>query len=202
MRTTVFGLLLLSSVACSPTQRATVGTTVGGAGALTTFVALESMVPSCRAHTEPHDTRVAYSKATPPNVGFPLAFAGLGAVVLGGLLIATASEYHQQPQTDAPAPPTPITSPTRLDQREAVGMAIAHVLLAKRVDGNSKPTRLLGVDESHSQLHVAGRYAELRNLRVHTAADETWLTLDACFEYQPEHAWWLTSLGTTPGCPR
>jgi hypothetical protein len=70
------------------------------------------------------------------------------------------------------------------------------------VDGKTKPTRLLGFDDTQSQFRVEGRHAELWNLRVHTAADESWLTLHACFEYELEHEWWLTSLGTTPGCPR
>jgi hypothetical protein len=100
----------------------------------------------------------------------------------------------------APAPPeNPPENPAALDETQAVAMAVAHLAVTV-VNGKATPARLLGVDDTQSSLEVEGRHAELWNLRVRTASDETWRTVGACFEYENE--WQLTWLGTTPRCAR
>jgi len=200
MRLAIVSLLLLTTTACSPAQQRFAGAGIATAGVAATYIALDSMVPSCRQRTEPHNVCVSHSPTIPPSVGFPIAFAGIGAVVLGGLIVATASETRRPPREAKPAAPTPPEQPAPLAESDAVGMALAHLMLAKRLDGNTKPAKLLAVDDTHSHLNIQGRHAQLWNLRVQNASDDDWLTLGACFEYQ--HEWSLTSLGATPGCAR
>jgi hypothetical protein len=106
-------------------------------------------------------------------------------------------------------PATP-EKPAALDETEAVGMAVARLVLrgappVRRGRGveadinvTFRPAKLLGVDQTQSRLHVEGRHAELWNLRVRTSTGVR--TVGACYAY--ENKWRLTSLGTTPACPR
>ena len=167
---------------------------------VTTYVALASMVPSCRQYREPDRVCVEHSDPTQPNVGFPVAFGGLGAVVLGGLIVVTAVEHSELPRAGTPAMPVPPEEPAPLDETDAFGMAVAQLALTG-IDCDAKPPRrLLSVDDTQSSLHVQGRRAELWNLRVRTASDETWLTVGARYEYK--NVWQLMWLGTTLGCAR
>lgn len=86
-----------------------------------------------------------------------------------------------------------------LGETEAVGMALAQLVLSG-VKGKPLPTKLVAVDSAHISFQVAGRHAELWNLRVRAAADGTWVTLGACYDNDDEHGWVVTSLGTSPGC--
>lgn len=134
----------------------------------------------------------------PPKVGLPLMFGGLGTAVVGGLILATASEKPEEPPTGIPALPTPPGEPAVLDRTEAVGMAVAQLVLVGR-DGDVKPSELLGVDDTQVRVRSEGRHAELWNLRIRTAANQTWHVVGACYEYG--HEWQLTSLGSTLACP-
>ena len=87
--------------------------------------------------------------------------------------------------------------PTILDGTDAVGMAIAQLVLVG-LNSDAKPSKLLGVDDAQVRVHAKGRHAELWNLRIRTVANETWRSVGACYEY--EHEWRLTSLRATPGC--
>ena len=84
-----------------------------------------------------------------------------------------------------------------LDPTEAVGMAIAHLVLVGMA-GFDKPPMLTGVDDKRSHLDIHGQYAELSNLRVQTTSSQSWLTLNACYEFDTE--WRLISLSTIRGC--
>jgi hypothetical protein len=141
---------------------------------------------------------VQFSDPLPPKVGFPLAFGGLSLVVLGGLVLATASEQCEQPPNEPPTVPAPPDRPTVLDGSDAVGMAIAQLVLVG-LDNDAKPPELLGVDDAQVVVRTTGRRAELSNLRIRTAADESWRSIAACYEYVYE--WELTSVGTVAGCP-
>jgi hypothetical protein len=192
-------LLLVTVAGCSPAQRVAVGGGIAAVGLGVTYVALESMAGSCSQPRGPDGVCPASSsKPTSPSVAVPGVLAGLGVAVLGVVIMAGDVEHSQPPPTAKLADPAPPENPAALDQSEAVGMAVARMVLAG-INGNSKPAKLLGVDDAHSSLRVEGRHAELWNLRVHSAADETWRTVGACYEYENE--WRLTSLGTTLGCP-
>jgi hypothetical protein len=70
-------------------------------------------------------------------------------------------------------------------------MAVARLLIAG-INRNSRPAKLLGVDDTQTNLHVEGRHAELWDLRIRTASHKTWRTVGACYEYENE--WRVTSL--------
>jgi hypothetical protein len=85
----------------------------------------------------------------------------------------------------------------KLEPADAVGMAIAHLVLVG-MNGFDRPPTLSGVDDKQSRLSVHGQYAELSYLRVQTTASHSWLTLSACYEFETE--WRLLSLSTQRGC--
>ena len=206
VRIEILSLLVVTATACSPAQRAVVGGGMAAAGGGLTFLAVESMAGSCQQPRAPDGVCNASSnKPTPPRTALPVAFAGLGIAFLGAVVMATADEHGgasssvapgAPPPPDAPAPPG---NPVPLTEDEAVGMAVAHLVLTD-IDGNSRPAKLLGVDDSQSSLQVEKQYAELSKLRIRVAADGTWRAVGACYEYESE--WRLTSFRTTPGCPR
>lgn len=198
METEIFSLLLLTAVACSPAQRATVGGVMGTAGLGVAGGSIDSMIfPSCRFRDEEHHDCVEYDDPLSPKVGLPLLAGGLGVALLGGVLLVTAMP-RERPPTETPAIPALPDKPTILDETDAVGMAVAHLVLVGLV-GDAKPSKLLGVDDAQVRVRANDRRAELWNLRVRTVADGTWRSVGACYEY--EHEWQLMSLRTTPGCP-
>jgi len=197
VRSAIFGFLLLTTLACSPAQRASAGIGIGVAGMGVTYGALVSMMPSCRVKRAVDHVCVEYTDPLPPKVAFPIAFGGLCAVVLGGVLLATASEPGEQPPMEVPTQPALPDTSTVLDKTNAVGMAIAQLVLVG-FDGEGKESNLLGVDDTQASVRAKGRRAELWNLRIRSAADEAWRSVGACYEY--EHEWQLKSLTTTPGC--
>jgi hypothetical protein len=135
-----------------------------------------------------------------PRVGFPLAFAGIGAVVVGGLIVATAGRQRRAPPKDAAVVSAPTAEEVAvLDETDAVGMAVAEYMLVG-LHRNVKPAKLLDVDETQVILQASERHAELFNLRIRAGADETWRVVGACYEYDRE--WRVTSVGTTLKCPR
>jgi hypothetical protein len=133
-------------------------------------------------------------------VGIPVVLGGLGVVALGGVIMATAVEHGESPPATAPATPQAPEKPSALGKTEAVGMVVARLVLrgAPAVNANSKPEKLLGVDDTQSTLRVEDQHAELWNLHVRTASDGTWHTVGACYEFENE--WQLVSLGARPGC--
>ncbi len=196
MRAATLSLVLITLPACSPAQRVAAGAGIGGAGLVTSYAALASMVPSCRQQRG-NNVCVEYDEPTPPSVAAPVAFAGLGAVALGSLLVAKGVNRRQPPPSKTYIAVVLPPQPTPLDTSEAVGMAIAH-LVVTGIDGDGKPSKLLDVDDALITLNVEGTEAELANLRVHTAPDGEWRMLTACYEF--ERAWRLTALGTNPVC--
>ena len=135
----------------------------------------------------------------PPRVGFPVAFAGLGAVVVGGLIVANAGRHRKAPPKDLPTLPTSSEEVAALDEADAVGMAVAQYLLTG-LHRNAKPAQLLDIDDTQITLQARERHAQLSNLRLRAGADETWRVVGACYTY--EHAWHVTSVGSTLDCPR
>lgn len=63
-----------------------------------------------------------YSERLPSKVAFPLALVGLGVVVVGGLLVASATGSREVRQTAASAPPVVPDEPTRLDPTDAAAI--------------------------------------------------------------------------------
>lgn len=116
--------------------------------------------------------------------------------LLGGLLVASSAEQPPAPARASDVVDAPPDEPTSLDQVDAIGMAVAELVL-NGVDGDAKPSKLLELDDTRSRLFVDEGRAELWNLRVHKV-DDTWLTLFGCYEY--EGGWQLKSLSRTPGC--
>ena len=176
-------------------------------GAGVTYFAFESMTGSCRQHTEPRDVCFASYEPTPPGAAWPVAVGGLGIAFLGGVVMATGMEHRLPAPTGMHVAPAPPENPTALNQSEAVGLAVARLVLrggppVPRMNAvgntNSKPAKLLGVDATQSRLNVDGPHAELWNLRVRTASDKTWRAVGACYEFENE--WRVTSLRSTPGC--
>jgi hypothetical protein len=122
---------------------------------------------------------------------------------LGGVVMVTANERHSSTPSHTVAPEAPPEYPSVLSETEAVGMAVARLVVAGvsgGVDGHSKRLALLEVDGAQSRLSVEATHAELQNLRVQTSPDKTWLTLDVCYEYTSE--WRVTSLGPNEECAR
>lgn len=196
--------------ACSPAQRVVAGGGIAAAGAGLTYLALESMTGSCREHTDPREVCFSSYESTPPGAAWPVAAGGLGIAFLGGVVMATGMENSRPARAGTRAAPSPSENPTALKQTEAIGMAVARLVVrggppvprinavGVGINTKSKPAKLIDVDHSQSNLHVEGLHAELWNLRVRTAADKTWRTVGACYEYENE--WRLTSLRMTPGC--
>ncbi|HEX2872225.1 MAG TPA: hypothetical protein VHP33_13230 [Polyangiaceae bacterium] len=199
MRTALFALLFLTAAACSPAQRRAAGVGVGLVGAGVTYGAIEWMVPRCNGRNEQGQGCVQHPEPLPPEVGIPVVFGGIGVVVLGGLIVATAGQHHARSPKDTSAAPAPPEEVAVLDEGEAVGMAVAEYMLVG-LHRNAKPSKLLDVDETQVIVHANERHAELFNLRIRAGADETWRVLGACYEY--EHAWRVTAVGTTLECPR
>jgi hypothetical protein len=198
MRVGILSLLLLTSVACSPAQRATAGAVMGGVGLEVAGGSIDSMMfPACLEYQEPYHSCVWRDEPLSPKVGLPLLAGGLGVALTGGVLLVSALP-RDRPPTQTPTMPAPPDEPTVLDETDAVGMAIAHLVLVG-LESDAKPSKLLGVDDAQVRLRADDRHAELWNLRIRTVADETWRSVGACYEY--EHEWQLTSLRTTPECP-
>lgn len=199
MRVGILRLWLLTAVACSPAQRAIVGGVIGTAGLGVAGSSIDSMVfPSCRLRDDQHhDYCVEYNATLSPKEGLPLLAGGLGVALLGGVLLVTALP-SEPPPTKTPIVPASPDRPVVLNETDAVGMAVAQLVLVG-LDSESKPSRLLGVDQTQVRIIAKDRRAELWNLRIRTVADETWRSVGACYEY--EHEWRLKSLGTTSGCP-
>lgn len=198
VRTGILSVLLLTEVACSPAQRATVGGAIGAAGLAVAGDSIESMViPSCRLREGEHHACVEYYDPLPGKVGVPLVLMGIGVAMVGGAILATSVEPAGEPPKAKPTMPALPDEPTTFDETEAVGMAVAQ-LVSVGLDTDAKPSRLLGVDDAQVTVHAKDRHAELWNLRIRTVADESWRPVGACYEY--EHEWRLTSLRATPGC--
>lgn len=178
---------------------------IGAVGLGIAYSALAAMVPSCSdpplpaAGQQPSGPQQTCEdpRGLSPKIGVPLALGGVGTALVGGVLLATASGQSEEQLTGIPAAPAPPDEPTVLDGTEAVGMAIAQLVLVG-LDSDVKPSTLLGVDDTQVKVRSEGRRAELWNLRIRTAADETWRVVAACYEYK--HDWQLVSLGTTLGC--
>jgi hypothetical protein len=203
MRRTVLGLMFLAAAACSPAQRTVVGGGVAVVGLAVTTVAVTSMARSCDQRTQPSCSQNYNSNPSPPETAIPVALGGLGVAILGGVIMATSAD-RSDPASGPSSPPmgTLVThvapeSVAALDPADAVGMAIAQLVLVGMA-GFDKPPTLTGVDDKQSRLNVHGQHAELSNLRVQTTSSRSWLTLSACYEFETE--WRLVSLGTTRGC--
>jgi len=169
---------------------------MGGAGLSVAGGSFNSMIfPSCLAYQEPHHTCVRWNEPLSPKVGLPLMIGGLGVALIGGALLVSAQPKERPPTPSVPAPPD---EPTTLDRTDAVGMALAHLVLVG-LEGDAKPSKLAGVDDAQVTLRASDKHAELWDLRIRRAPDETWRSVSACYEY--EHEWRLVSLRTTPGCP-
>jgi hypothetical protein len=200
MRSGTLTLLFMLAAGCTPAQRTAAGIGIGGTGVAVTYGALASMIPSCQKRSFSNNVCTEYTKALPHEVGFPLAFGGVGAVVLGGMIVATAGKGHRRPRPHDTAPPEPPPAePVALYSTQAVAMAVARLVITGK-DRSESPALLGGVDDTQSSLNVQGRRAELRNLRIRTAKDPTWRMVDACYEYRKE--WRLTSFETTASCSR
>lgn len=197
MRQALLSVLLVTMTgACSPAGRTAAGATVAGAGALVTAAAVAGMAGLCA--TDEQGRPCQNDRPTSPNVGIPVAAGGLGMVVLGGMILAggKGSGNSDLPRPESFTEPAPPEKPTPLTETDALGMAVAWLMLAG-IDG--RQIKLLGVDSKQSHLEVEGAQAELWNLRVHTAADQDWLRVGACYEFDGE--WKVTSLGAGP-CAR
>lgn len=198
MRCNIFGLLLVTAAACSPAQRTAAGIGLGLVGAGATYGTIELMMPACSAQGSPRQGCSQHPKPLSPQVGFPLMFAGIGVTVLGGLLLATAGEHRARPTKDLPSIPSPSDEVVALGQTEAVGMAIAEYMLVA-LHRNSKPSKLLDIDDTQVILQANERHAELWNLRIRAGSDESWRVVGACYEY--DHEWRVTAVGSTLKCP-
>lgn len=199
VRNQLLALLLLTATACSPAQRAAAGVGMGVVGAGVTYGAIEWMVPRCTGRSEQGQGCVQHPEPLPPEIGFPAVLGGIGVVVMGGLILATAGEHHGRPSKDVRATTAPSEEVVALDQTEAVGMAVAEYMLTG-LHRNAKPSKLLDVDETQVTLQANERHAELWNLRIRAGSDESWRVVGACYEY--EHAWRVTAVGSTLKCPR
>lgn len=192
-------LLLVTAAACSPAQRMAVGGTIAAVGVGVTSVSLESMAGSCsQPRGQDGVCPASASKPAPPSVALPGVLLGLGVAILGGVVMFARDEAAGPPLTEPLAAAAPPETPAALDGNEAVSMAVARLVLVG-IKRHSTPVKVRGVDDTRSNLRVDGSHAELWNLRVQTA-DETWLTVGACYEFEDE--WRVTSLGTSVGCPQ
>lgn len=196
MRTRLASLLLLLATACSPAQRTAAGIGVGVAGAAVTYRAVSWVVPSCRQRSDPHRGCLDHSEPLPSKAAFPLALVGLGVVVVGGLLVASATGTRGVRQTSASAPPVLPEKPTLLDSTEAVGMVVARLVVGS-TDAHARPAKRHEVDDTEARLETLGARAQLSNLRIRTST-EPWRVVRACYEFEKE--WRLTSLGPTADC--
>jgi hypothetical protein len=157
-----------------------VGGAIGTGGLAVAGGSIKSMVmPSCRLRRDGDHACVEYYDPLPPKVGFPLVALGIGVAMLGGVILGTAIEPGGEPPKEKPTMLAPPDEPTTLDETEAVGMAVAHLMLVG-LDSDATPSKLLGVDHAHVRVHAKDRHAELWNLRIRTVADETWRSVGAC----------------------
>jgi hypothetical protein len=197
VRKAISTLLLLTTLACSSTQQEVVGGGITALGLATTYVAVQSMA-GC---SEPTQLGQACdpAKLTAPSSGVPVALGGVGVALLGGVIMATARRSTAPRASSVPAPVSPDEPLPALGETEAVGMVLARLVLSG-VEGMPRPTRLVAVDSAHISFQVEDGHAELWNLRVQAAADGAWVTLGACYDYDDEHGWVVTSLGRSPGC--
>ena len=197
MRNAIFTLLLLTTLACSSTQQEVVGGGITALGLATTYVAVQSMA-GC---SEPTQLGQACdpAKRSSASSGVPVALGGVGVALLGGVIMATARRSAAPSARSIPTPVSPDESLPALGETEAVGMALARLVLSG-VNGKPRPTKLVAVDSAHISFQLEGRHAALWNLRVRATADDTWMTLGVCYDYDDEHGWIVTSLGMSPGC--
>jgi hypothetical protein len=197
VRTTFISLLLVTAVGCTPAQRTATGGAIALGGLGITVVSLASMTRwSCQKQFDGREVCTDDQEPTPPGVAMSGAALGLGVVVLGLALVATADAGGGSPIAAKPdAPELPPAPPTPLEKTDALGMAIARLTL-EGVNIFARRAKLLGVDDSQSNLRVDGAHAELSSLRVRTDLDARWRTLRACYEFDRE--WRVVRFGTTP----
>jgi hypothetical protein len=171
---------------------------MGGVGLSVAGGSFDSMIfPSCLEYQEPHHTCVWRDEPLSPKVGLPIFVGGLGVALMGGVLLVSALP-RERPPTQTSTVAAPPDRPNTLDRTDAVGMAVAHLVLVG-LEGDAQPSKLSGVDDAQLRVRANDKHAELWDLRIRTVADGTWRSVGACYEY--EHEWRLTSLRTTPGCP-
>jgi hypothetical protein len=198
VRTTLALLFLATVTACTPAQRMVTGAGITAVGLGVSSLAVDGMVGTCAQQIGGGQVCTRSTNPTPPSVGFPIVFAGLGVALLGGVVMLTADKQSASSSTAPPAtaaPPLPV--PIELQRADAVGMAVARITL-EGVNPYSQRAQLLEMDDSQCRLKVDGQHAELTALRVRTSLDEAWVTVHACYELDGQ--WRLSSLGTTPGC--
>jgi hypothetical protein len=170
------------------------------AGLAVAGTSIESMViPSCRLREGEHHTCVDYNDPLPGREGIPLVLMGIGVAMVGGAIMVTSVERTREPAKGQPNVPAPPDEPSILKETDAVGMAVAHLVLVG-IGSAEKTSKLAGVDDALVTVRAEAGHAELRNLRIRTVSDENWHSVSACYEYV--HEWRLTSLRTTPGCPQ
>lgn len=175
-------LALLSSSACSPAQRRATGATIAALGLVTTYVTVSSAA-QCSDRRGPNGYRDCQLQPKPlsDDVAAPVALGGLGAVIVGGVLVASGLG------PDRPKPTAPIVVPVEerqelLDVNTASGLALARLVIGS-VDTKHEPRAILDVAH-RGHLHVRGRYAELSGLQVRRAPSATLETLTVCLEYR------------------
>lgn len=175
-----------------------VGGGIAAVGVGATSAALESMAGSCSQPRGPDGVcRSSSNKPTSASVGVPIALGGLGIAFLGVVVMAARTEQSSPSSSRKLADPAPPENAVALDKTEAVAMAVAHLLVAG-IDDDARRPKPLRVDDTVTSLRCQGPHAELQNLRILTAADKTWRTLCARYEYVNE--WELTSLDMSPVC--
>lgn len=191
MRSFVLLSVLVLTSACSASTQQKLGAGVALTGLGTMYVAGELLTTCveqpplrekvCRLDDDPRARQVAV----------PMAFAGLGALLIGGAIVVAGSGSAPAAATPAPPPSEP-PALDALDADEASGMAIAYLML-KGTSEERRPLRLQSLDE-RGELRTVGRRAELSHLRLRTAPDGTSVDLIACLAFTTE--WVVESVGT------
>jgi len=178
----VLTLALLPSSACSPAQRRATGATIAALGLVTTYVTVSS-AERCTDRHGPNGYRDCQFEPKPlsDDVAAPVALGGLGAVIVGGVLVASGLGSQK------PKPPPAVVVPVEehrelLDADTASGLALARLVVGS-VDAKHEPRAILDVSNP-GQLRVHGRYAELSGLQVRRAPSGTVETLTVCLEYR------------------
>jgi len=173
---------LLSPSACSPAQRRATGATIAALGLVTTYVTVSS-AERCTDQRGPNGYRDCRYEPKPlsDDVAAPVALGGLGAVIVGGVLVASGLG----PSKPKAAPRVAVRSEERqepLDADTASGLALARLVLGS-VDANHEPRAILEV-ANRGHVHVQGRFAELSDLQLRRAPSGTLETLTVCLEYR------------------